>query len=33
MIGLFMAAAAGCWIMVFHPEWITNHWAHWFGIK
>ncbi len=29
-MGLLLMASAGfSWILLFEPEWITNHWCHW----
>jgi len=26
---LIILAAGLSWLMLVHPEWLTNHWAHW----
>ena len=29
-MGVVCIVAAGvAWILVFEPQWITNHWTHW----
>lgn len=31
-IALILAAGLG-WILLFEPKWLTNHWAHWIGLR
>lgn len=26
---LLIALAALAWMLLLHPDWITNHWYHW----
>jgi hypothetical protein len=29
-MGILLIGAAGlAWVLLFEPEWMTNHWRHW----